>query len=155
GGAPGPVVPAKSPGGDGRRAPECKARLHRGLRSHGAARAAVCDHRHHALLAAITMLTKLIAFLNGEDVGATPKHDALQLAVAALLVEAAWRDDVFEPSEREAIERVLAERFEITHEEAVSLIKVASENRSNQLFGFTNKIVKAMDEADRIKIIEM
>jgi uncharacterized tellurite resistance protein B-like protein len=100
------------------------------------------------------MLTKLKAFLNGETTAA-PKHDALQLAVAALLVEAAWRDDVFEPAERAAIERVLAERFEIAPEEAAALIKTAGEKRSNQLFGFTNKIVKAMDEADRIKIIEM
>jgi uncharacterized tellurite resistance protein B-like protein len=101
------------------------------------------------------MLGKLIALLNGEDVGAQPKHDALQLAVAALLVEAAWRDDVFEPAERAAIERVLVERFKITPDEAGLLIRSASEQRSNQLFGFTNKIVKAMDEADRIKVIEM
>ena len=101
------------------------------------------------------MLGKLLAFLNGEDSGGQPRHDALQFAVAALLVEAAWRDDVFEPAERETIERVLVERFEITPEEAVALIKSASENRSNQLFGFTNKIVKVMDEADRIKLIEM
>ena len=101
------------------------------------------------------MFSKLISILNGEDTSAQPKHDALQFAVAALLIEAAWRDDVFEPAERDAIERVLIERFEITQDEAVSLIDKASEERSNQLFGFTNKIVKAMDEADRIKVIEM
>jgi uncharacterized tellurite resistance protein B-like protein len=98
------------------------------------------------------VLDKLIGLLRGEE---PPQQDALQLAVAALLVEAAWRDDVFEPAERDAIERVLAERFDISPEEAGALLQTASDNRSNQLFGFTNKIVKAMGEADRIKVIEM
>jgi uncharacterized tellurite resistance protein B-like protein len=98
------------------------------------------------------VLDKLIGLLRGEE---PPQPDALQLAVAALLVEAAWRDDVFEPVERDAIERVLAERFDISAEEAGALLQTASDNRSNQLFGFTNKIVKAMGEADRIKVIEM
>ena len=47
------------------------------------------------------MFRKLISILNGEDTSAQPKHDALQFAVAALLIEAAWRDDVFEPAERD------------------------------------------------------
>jgi uncharacterized tellurite resistance protein B-like protein len=98
------------------------------------------------------VLDKLIGLLRGEE---PPQPDALQLAVAALLVEAAWRDDVFEPVERDAIERVLAERFDISAEEAGALLQTASDNCSNQLFGFTNKIVKAMGEADRIKVIEM
>jgi|SRR5579883_3107846 len=100
------------------------------------------------------MFDKLLSLLHGEH--ESPSGDQLQLAVAALLVEAAWRDDVFEPAERAVIERLLAQRFNLTPQMSKDLLAAAeARGRAGQLFGFTNQIVKAMDEAQRIEIIEM
>ena len=107
------------------------------------------------------MFSKLISILNGEDTSAQPKHDALQFAVAALLIEAAWRDDVFEPAERDAIERVLIERFEITQDEAVSLIdKVvelsdagsAPQNRLALVVGAAAHQIDAIASVERLRV---
>ena len=102
------------------------------------------------------MFDKLISLLKGDQSSAPERHDDLQLAVAALLVEAAWRDDVFEAGERETIERVLTDHFGITGDQAKDLVAaVEAKGRAGQLFGFTSKVVKAWEEPERIKLIEM
>ena len=102
------------------------------------------------------MLDKLLSMLRGDQPAAPAKPDGLQLAVAALLVEAAWHDDVFDMPEREAIERVLADHFGLDAAQTKELIASAeTTGRSNQLFGFTSKVVKAWEEPERIQLIEM
>ena len=74
----------------------------------------------------------------GGAAAAPARPDGLQLAVAALLVEAAWHDDVFDMPERETIERVLAGHFALDAAQTKELIASAeTRGRSNQLFGFT------------------
>ncbi len=102
------------------------------------------------------MLDKLLSLLKGDQPAAPARKDELQLAVAALLVEAAWHDDVFDMPEREAIERVLVDHFALSEGEARSLIATAeSRGPAGQLFGFTSKVLKAWEEPERIKLIEM
>ncbi len=79
------------------------------------------------------------------------------MAVGALLVEAALRDDVFEAAERAAIERLLAVRFDLSPEATAELLNLseAAKSESLELFGFVRKLIKDMDEDQRIEVVEM
>lgn len=104
------------------------------------------------------MIDRILKILTGEDALSSSKSpDALQVAVAALLVEAARMDDRFEGPERDMIERLLMERFELASEEARLLLRSAESEvaRSTQLFPFTSLAVKRLDEAERTRVIEM
>jgi uncharacterized tellurite resistance protein B-like protein len=81
----------------------------------------------------------------------------MQTAVGALLVEAAFRDDVFGAAEREAIKLLLADRFDLPAEATEELLQV-SENaagESLELFTFVRQLLKDMDEGQRVEVIEM
>jgi uncharacterized tellurite resistance protein B-like protein len=101
------------------------------------------------------MLDHILSLLGG--VPPTPPADDLQLAVAALLVEAARMDDRFEPSERAAIETVLARRFSLTAEDTTRLLAAAERaaDASSQLFRFTQLIVERLSPEERIGLVEM
>ena len=81
----------------------------------------------------------------------------LQLAVGALLVVASTRDDVFDAAEEIAIERILRERFDLSEEQTKMLLAAATGKAaaSLELFGFVRRIMQEMDEAERVKVIEM
>ena len=83
--------------------------------------------------------------------------DQLQIAVAVLLVEAARMDDNFDDAERAVIERLLAEKFELTQAATRDLLALAeaTAERSNQLHPFTRLAVQRMDPEQRIRLIEM
>ena len=102
------------------------------------------------------MLDQILKFLAAPDT--KPKsRDELQTAVAVLLVEAARRDDTFDMAERRVIERLLAERFQLSAEETRELVAQAESTaeRSAQIHPFTRKAVERMDPAERIRLIEM
>ena len=63
----------------------------------------------------------------------------------------------FSDEERRAIERLLAERFDLGAEATRQLVENAEREaqRSAQLFGFTSQVVRVFDEAERIGLIEM
>jgi uncharacterized tellurite resistance protein B-like protein len=84
-------------------------------------------------------------------------RDGLQIAVAVLLVEAARMDAHFEDAERTVIERLLANKFQLSPEQTGELMRKAVEvgERSNQLYPFTRTAVERMDLAQRIGLIEM
>jgi len=84
-------------------------------------------------------------------------HHELQIAAGALLIEAALLDGHFDASERAAIERLLAERFELSAEETADLVAAAEAKvaHSTQLFEFTRVIARQFDEAERIRLVEM
>ena len=101
--------------------------------------------------------TNLFPCSCGED-GGGARPDDLQLAVAALLVEAAWRDDVFEPVEpAQRSSRVLGEYFHLSRRRnrQTDHRRGILTGRTGQLFRFTSQIVKAMEPEERIKLIEM
>jgi uncharacterized tellurite resistance protein B-like protein len=89
------------------------------------------------------------------EISGTP--DELQLAVAALLVEAARIDDHFDEAERAAVRGLLERRFGLTAEDAQRLELAAErrEEQSAQLFGFVRTINARVPRERRIEIIEM
>jgi len=95
------------------------------------------------------------------DTGAAPSgphsFDALQLAAAALMVEAATLDSRFDGDERDRIGQLVQERFALSSEEAADLIaeaeKAAAESVEFQ--GFTRAIKEGFDHAERVQLIEM
>ena len=104
------------------------------------------------------MIERLLNFLTAmETPAAAPKPDELELAVAALLIEAARMDEHFDAAERSTIERLLAERFDLTPE-AVSKLAEAAEQKvrdTAQYFPFTHEITKRLSTEQRVGIIEM
>jgi len=101
----------------------------------------------------LAQIRKLLAAPESSQEG----PDQLQIAVAVLLVEAARMDDHFDDAERAVIERLLAEKFELTQAATRELLKLAelTAERSNQLHPFTRLAVQRMDPQQRIRLIEM
>ena len=86
----------------------------------------------------------------------TPPAD-LRLAVAVLLIEAAYRDDVFQPEERDVIFHLLQQKFALGSEEASALMRAAEETcrRSVQLHPHTSAVAEQMTAQERIHLVEM
>jgi uncharacterized tellurite resistance protein B-like protein len=104
------------------------------------------------------MLDRLMNLLTGTETPSAPAGaDELQLAVAALLVEAARMDDNFGADERAAIERLLAARFDLTPGAVHKLVEAAEEKMrdATQYFPFTHAITTQLSTEQRIDIIEM
>lgn len=104
------------------------------------------------------MIDRLLEFLSGRrtpDVARS--NDDLEVAVAALLIEAARMDDQFDAAERAAIERVLAEKFDLAPGAVHDLMAAAEQavRQSTQFFPFTREIVKRISHEDRAHILEM
>jgi uncharacterized tellurite resistance protein B-like protein len=102
------------------------------------------------------MFNQILSLLSGDSV-ASARPDQLQIAVAALLVHAARMDDTFDVAERQIIERLLAARFTLAPE-AVQRLLAAAERRaedSSQLYPFIRLAVERLDEAERVRLIEM
>ena len=104
------------------------------------------------------MIDRILQLLSGQTTqGGAGRPDELQLAVAALLVEAARMDDHFDASERAVIERLLATRFQLPPEATGRLLDAAERaaDHSTQLFRFTHLAVQRLDAAERVRLIEM
>lgn len=86
---------------------------------------------------------------------ATP--EAKRLAAAALLVEAAQRDDEFTGDERATIIRVIGEKFELSQEDAEELVGVA-EQRQRLPYGesvFTHTVAGSFTVEERKEVLHM
>jgi uncharacterized tellurite resistance protein B-like protein len=103
------------------------------------------------------MINRILALFEGPGNGALSRPDELQLAAAALLVEAACMDGDFDTAERAQITRLLTERFLLSRDEADTLIAEAEKavNDTGQLYGFTRVVKDRYEAADRIAMIEM
>lgn len=104
------------------------------------------------------MIDRVLEFLTGKAAPAAEKGaDELQIAVAALLIEAARMDDDFSLEERRTIEHVLTERFSLDAGELRALVTAAERavRGSTQFFPFTQQIVKNISHEDRGQILEM
>jgi uncharacterized tellurite resistance protein B-like protein len=91
--------------------------------------------------------------------GPTRRHnrDELRLAAAALLAEAARLDGHVAPSERAAMERVLARRFALDDSDAAALVRdgEAAAADSTQVFAFTRIINRDWPPEERVELFEM
>lgn len=104
------------------------------------------------------MIDRLLNFLTGTDApGSEPTADELQLAVAALMVEAARMDESFDKTEQTAIKRLLAERFDLAPAAVDKLVTEAEERTksSAQYFPFTREITQRLSTEQRTDIIQM
>ena len=104
------------------------------------------------------MIERVLDFLTGRAPPALAAGaDELQLAVSALLIEAARMDDDFNEDERAAIDRLLAERFDLAPAAVQAVVEAAEAavRHSTQFFPFTQQICKQLEPEARVRIIEM
>ncbi len=83
--------------------------------------------------------------------------DRLQLATAALLVEAAEMDADFGAEERAKITELVERRFGLSAAESQALLQAARDKveQSVEVFGFTREIKNAFSPEERIEMMEM
>lgn len=83
--------------------------------------------------------------------------DEVQLAVAALLVEAACTDRALEDDERAVIERHLADRFALDAGAAGRLLAKAEKavSQSAELYGFTRTIKDSCPREERLELMQV
>lgn len=106
------------------------------------------------------MLDRLKKFLkeDPETKGAADQGvDEVQLAAAALLLEAAGMDGKLDSGERDKIEELIAARFGIDKAEIEHLLAQTEEKleRSNQILPFTRVVKDRLDNEERIEVLEM
>ena len=105
------------------------------------------------------MINRIKNFLNaGVENGADrPASAPLQLAAAALLVEAACMDGHFDGDERDAVRAALGARFGLNDVEADTLVGEAEvvHHEATDLHRFTRAIIDRYDHADRLTVMEM
>jgi uncharacterized tellurite resistance protein B-like protein len=104
------------------------------------------------------MIDRMLDFRTGRKTPAlADQPDELELAVAALLIEAARMDDQFDAAERGTIERLLTERFDLAPDQLRALMEAAEAavRQSTQFFPFTRQIVQRISHDDRAHILEM
>jgi uncharacterized tellurite resistance protein B-like protein len=103
------------------------------------------------------MMDRLRAWLTEEQEGLSGDRDTLQLAVAALLMEAAQVDGSLDEQERATVQRLLERKFRLSPEASRALVATGERHaeRSAQLFGFTRTINERVPRERRIELIEM
>lgn len=106
------------------------------------------------------VLDRLKAFLAGPGGArddAAAGIDRVQLATAALLVEAAQMDADFGAEERARITELVERRFDLGEAEGAALMKAARDKveQSVEVFGFTREIKNALPPEERIEVMEM
>lgn len=103
------------------------------------------------------MLTRIKKLFAGDTTPAQIKQDDLQLAAAALLVEAAVMDGTFDDDERTVVLNLLEERFDLKGPDADALLADAEAaiEKSNELYTLSRTIKDNFDHDQRIELIEM
>jgi uncharacterized tellurite resistance protein B-like protein len=111
------------------------------------------------------MIQRLKAFLTATSSGSSTdsqsgqKHpeEALRLATATLLIEAAMKDGTLETAELDVIKTLLADYFELSSEEVAELVETGEKAAADltQLYGVTRIIKDHFDQDERIQMIEM
>jgi uncharacterized tellurite resistance protein B-like protein len=84
-------------------------------------------------------------------------RDELQIALAALLIEAAYSDDHFDQAERATIVRLLERRFNLSASDARALLVSgeAAATEAAELFHFTRTINERLSPGERVELVEM
>ena len=103
----------------------------------------------------IGRIKKLLASRN--DVNITADDEALKLASAALLLEAACMDGHADDVEISTIMNLLGGQFDLSAGEAGELVDAGREVLANsvELYGFTRTIKNSFSHEDRVRMIEM
>jgi uncharacterized tellurite resistance protein B-like protein len=104
------------------------------------------------------MIQRIVDMLTGvSGTAGSRTPDGIQIAVAALLVQAASMDDHFDASERRSIASLLADRFNLGPDAVDRLIAAAEDasSRAVQLYPFIRLVVERLDPSEREGLIEM
>jgi uncharacterized tellurite resistance protein B-like protein len=103
------------------------------------------------------MIESIRAWLSGGSEGQGASQSELELALAALLVEAAHGHDHFDERERAIVARLLERRFNLSGSQARSLLAAGEReaDRSVELFHFTRIINDRLSFQQRVELIEM
>lgn len=106
------------------------------------------------------MLERLKSLFSPDAGGAgarTHGLDELQLAAAALLVEAARMDDDYDDQERTLIAGLLRDRFSLDADDTEALVAAADEATEDlvEVYGFARRVKDAFDHEERIRMVEM
>jgi uncharacterized tellurite resistance protein B-like protein len=108
------------------------------------------------------MINRIKALFGGKTAKAAVdagkhSHDELQLAAAALLVEAACLDGHYGDAEQRTIDGLLRQQFGLNEAEARTLhdLALTEQSEANQLLGFTRVIKDRYSPEERIELIEM
>ncbi len=108
------------------------------------------------------MINRIKALLNmpgGTSLEVASRHGFadLQVAAAALLVEAAEMDASFDEQEKAKILDLVQTRFDLSETEAESLVELARQEvvNASQLYGFTRVVKDHFDHEDRVEMLEM
>lgn len=109
------------------------------------------------MLAAIRRFLAVLTGRGGADDSEDSAHDEVRVAVSALLFHVIAVDGVVLPEEREALITALGQRFQLDGDEARSLFEAGrdADNEAVDLYGFTSVLKRALDRADRERLIEL
>ncbi len=101
------------------------------------------------------MFDSLTRLFRSEET-APEREIAGSLALAALLVEAARRDDDYAPAERTAILRILMREDGVEENDAETLLQQAekAQDEAVDVFRFTHALKEATPFEDRVSILE-
>lgn len=93
----------------------------------------------------------------GRDDSDASSHDEVRVAVSALLFHVIAVDGAVLAEEREALIAALSQRFQLDASEARSLFEAGrkADNEAVDLYGFTSVLKRALDRADRERLIEL
>jgi uncharacterized tellurite resistance protein B-like protein len=108
--------------------------------------------------AMLESLKSLVADLTGGGKRAERfAENDYRVAAAALLVHAATIDGDMSAAERDKLEAVLKDRFALDDAATAALIDqaTAAEHEAVDLYHFTTSINRALDEAERQRVVEM
>ena len=108
----------------------------------------------------LAAIRRFLADLTGRgeaDDRADAAHDEVRVAVSALLFHVIAVDGAVLPEEREALIAALGQRFQLDAGEARSLFEAGrkADNEAVDLYGFTSVLKRALDRADRERLIEL
>lgn len=105
------------------------------------------------------MINRIKALFEAPDGSSVEAHsvDKIQLAAAALLVEAACLDESYDEVERDAILHALKQEFELSDEECETLIQQAeaAQHEATDLHRFIRNFDANFGHAERLRLIEM
>ncbi len=103
------------------------------------------------------MLKNLLNMLSGSEPSEPEDKDrASKVAIAAILIEAAMADGVYAREEQSKIGRILANRYDLSDEEAAALRAEGQEAQSDamDLVQFTRVVKEAVPFDERVEVIE-
>lgn len=108
------------------------------------------------------MINRIKALVRGhggrsDETGPRRDFEELQVAAAALLVEAAEMDANFDATERARILDLVCARFALSEPESKSLVELARQRvtDSSQLYGFTRVVKDRFTHEERVELMEM